>query len=502
MSASPRFAMALMLCASGLGLCQSVRAQDQDNIRACDLAAASPEDSQRPSDIPGVAIDKIVANTDAYSAALTACEVAAAQAPGNLRIATQLARLLGKYDGLEKTEAATRHLDLYKKAAEGGYVLAMVNLSATYLNGDGVAKNPKEGLKWLMQAANPPYDHRKAQFDLAELYRKGTGVTASANTAGPYYCASAESGYVPAMAWCGTANEFGNIGPADPEQAFAWYKKGAYLDDMLAKRQLARAFRYGVGTSIDHFAALQWANKANDAGELEARTVLGDIYLSGDGTARDVGRAMGYYLSAASEGEALAQARLAQQYSDGFNINQNLEQAFYWAKLSADSGDALGQLNLGLLYDEGKGTAINDVKAVELYRKSAEQGSRGAMNNLGEMLIAGEGVEQNVAEGLEWLKKSDAADYDYPSYNMALHYEKPDKGFVYDPRLVAKYLLRALKLNHFRAVDELIANRGAQFQKRTLQQLQTLMVADGKKFVRTSSGLSASALEALRSYIP
>ena len=86
MYACPRYAMALMLCASSLVFCQNVIAEDQDNIRACDLAAASPEDSQRPSDIPGVEIDKLVASTDAYSSALTACEDAATQAPGNLRI--------------------------------------------------------------------------------------------------------------------------------------------------------------------------------------------------------------------------------------------------------------------------------------------------------------------------------------------------------------------------------------------------------------------------------
>ena len=145
MTECTRFAMALMLCASGLAVCQTANAQEQDNIRACDLAAASPEDNQRPSGISGVAIEKIVANTEEYSAALTACEEALTQAPGNLRIATQLARLLGKYDGLEKTEAATRRLDLYNKAADGGYVLAMVNLSTIYLNGDGVAKNTEAG---------------------------------------------------------------------------------------------------------------------------------------------------------------------------------------------------------------------------------------------------------------------------------------------------------------------------------------------------------------------
>ena len=495
-------AMALILGASGWIIGQPALAQEDNYILKCDLAAASPEDTQRPSDIPGVAIENIKSNSEEYPAALAACEEAMLLAPGNLRIASQLARLLGKYDGLEKTEAATRRLDLYKKAAEGGYVLAMVNLSAIYLNGDGIAKDATQGLKWLKQAANPPYDHRKAQFDLAEIYRKGSGVTASMNTAGPYYCASAESGYAPSMGWCGFANEHGNIGPADPDQAFAWYKKGAYLEDTLSKRQLAKAFRHGVGTPTDHFAALEWANKANDAGDLEARAVLGDIYIYGDGTPKDAGRAIGYFLSAASEGDPYAQGRLAQEYTNGDYIQLNLERAFYWSKLSAEAGDAEGLLNYGFLHDEGKGTAIDDVKAVELYQKSAALGNRVAMNNLGEMLVAGEGIEQNVAEGLEWLKKADAANNDYAAYNIALHYERQDKGFVYDARIVAKNLLRALKLNHYRAVDELIANQGKEFQKRTLQRLQELMRADGKKFVRTSAGLSASALDALRSYVP
>ena len=475
---------------------------DSAAIRECDLAAASPEDNQRPIDVPGVTIESIIANSDAYVAALSACEQAAAQNPGNLRIAAELARMLDKYEGLENTEAAARRVELNLKAATGGYVLGMLNIARIYRHGAGVPKNIGEALKWLKIAANPPSNHRIAQFDLAEIYRTGDGVAANLNVAGPLYCASAESGFVPAMGQCGFANEFGHIGPADPDQAFIWYKKGAYLNDLVAKRQLAKAYRIGVGTTINNAMALEWATTASNADDLEARTVLGDIYYYGDGTPKDMGRAFGLYMSASTQGDASAQARLSNEYNNGYEIALNYDEAFRLAKLSAEGGNDEGLLSLGFYYDEGRGTTVDDVKAVELYRKSADLGNRGAMNNLGEMLIAGEGVERNANEGLEWLKKSSAADYGYAPYNIAVHYEEQHEGFVYDSAVVAKNLIKALKLNHYRAVENLIAKGGKSFRKRTLRRLQEFMQADGKVFERRRDSLSPTAIAALQSYMP
>src|SRR5258708_4816613 len=59
----------------------------------------------------------------------------------------------------------------YLRAAERGHIDAQYNLGFMYLLGEGVPSDPKEGLRWLLSAANQGYE---ASFRLlADLYRNG-----------------------------------------------------------------------------------------------------------------------------------------------------------------------------------------------------------------------------------------------------------------------------------------------------------------------------------------
>lgn len=51
----------------------------------------------------------------------------------------------------------------YLKAAEGGYVRAMYNVSLCYSVGEGFAKNHPQAKKWMKRAAD--HGHSKAQFE-------------------------------------------------------------------------------------------------------------------------------------------------------------------------------------------------------------------------------------------------------------------------------------------------------------------------------------------------
>lgn len=51
----------------------------------------------------------------------------------------------------------------YLKAAEGGYVRAMYNISLCYSSGEGVTHNRQLARKWMKRAAD--HGHSKAQFE-------------------------------------------------------------------------------------------------------------------------------------------------------------------------------------------------------------------------------------------------------------------------------------------------------------------------------------------------
>jgi hypothetical protein len=58
--------------------------------------------------------------------------------------------------------------------AERGSMHAQFTLGGCYYNGNGVARNPTEGAKWLQRAAEQ--GHVAAQCDLGVMYQKGLGV--------------------------------------------------------------------------------------------------------------------------------------------------------------------------------------------------------------------------------------------------------------------------------------------------------------------------------------
>lgn len=51
----------------------------------------------------------------------------------------------------------------YLKAAEGGYVRAMYNISLCYSFGEGLVQNHRQARKWMKLAAD--HGHSKAQFE-------------------------------------------------------------------------------------------------------------------------------------------------------------------------------------------------------------------------------------------------------------------------------------------------------------------------------------------------
>jgi TPR repeat protein len=160
----PSFALASVLI---LGLAWPAFAQAQDTpealVLACDLAAASPTDGERPAGLAGVPSDKLD-----WPVAIAACTAAAKAAPHNPRIMFQLGRA---HDVAKADEIARAH---FSKASDLGYAAAQVSLALFYAAGrGGLAKDDREALR-LFQRGAAEGDHLRAAARLREAFSSST----------------------------------------------------------------------------------------------------------------------------------------------------------------------------------------------------------------------------------------------------------------------------------------------------------------------------------------
>ena len=122
-------------------------AQNQDPtaalVLACDQAAASPTDKDRPVSLAGVPSGRLDSQN-----AIAACEAAAAAAPDNPRIMFQLGRA---HAAVKPDDSARAY---FSKASDLGYAAAQASLGDFYASGrGGLARNDDEALRLFKLAA-------------------------------------------------------------------------------------------------------------------------------------------------------------------------------------------------------------------------------------------------------------------------------------------------------------------------------------------------------------
>jgi TPR repeat protein len=120
-----------------------------------------------------------------------------------------------------------------------------------YANGQGVAKDVKQGLIWHRKAADQ--GHAEAQYKLGENYSYGSGIS---------------------------------LDRADAEAA-RWYRRAADQGHVDAQYKLGEIHVYGRGVPRDHAEAASWYHKAADHGHGGAQSRLGFMYAIGRGVPKD-----------------------------------------------------------------------------------------------------------------------------------------------------------------------------------------------------------------------
>ncbi len=192
-----------------------------------------------------------------------------------------------------------------------------------------------ENLKFqLYKNAAVKHDEVAAQFELANAYYTGNGVTK-------------------------------NI-----DKAIKWYRKVAAKGYAVAQHNLGVIY----GVQEDYLKAAKWYRKAAEQGDVRAQNNLADLYMRGLGFPVDKIEAIKWYGKAAEKGYKIAQYNLGVVYYYGDGVNKNYIQAFNWYRKAAEQNHAEAQYYLGLAYSQGKGVAKNNRKAIEWYKKSAQQG--------------------------------------------------------------------------------------------------------------------------------
>jgi TPR repeat protein len=187
--------------------------------------------------------------------------------------------------------------NLYLGLAQVGNAAAQGIVGNRYANGEGVAQDFAEALKWYRRAADQGDD--AAQFNLGAMYANGQGV----------------------------AQDFA--------EALKWFRQAAEQGLADAQFNLGAMYANGRGVAQDFAEALKWYRLAAEQGLAGAQNNLGNMYANGRGVARDSAEAAKWYRLAADQGDGGGQLNLGEMYASGRGVPRNLVEALKWFLIAA-----------------------------------------------------------------------------------------------------------------------------------------------------------------------
>jgi len=208
---------------------------------------------------------------------------------------------------------------------------AQFNLGVAYYNGDGVAQDKAEAVRWFRKAAEQ--GHADAQFNLGLMYGKGEGVAQDKAEAVRWFRKAAEQGVAAAQYNLGVMHSKGDGVEQNKAEAAKWYRKAAEQGDAQAQNNLGVMYSKGEGVAQDKLESARWYRKAAEQGNAFAQYNLGVMYDNGDGVAQDKAEAVRWYRKAAEQGCAPAK-KVLEKALERMNDNgkvQLWEGGPYWA---------------------------------------------------------------------------------------------------------------------------------------------------------------------------
>jgi len=177
------------------------------------------------------------------------------------------------------------------------------------------------------------------QTQLATMYRNGDGVARNFAEALRWYRLAADQGLADAQNRLGAMLAAGQGTAPDHNEAARWYRKAADQGHAAAQNNLGRCYERGEGVTGSPVLASQWYRKSADQGHAAAEYNLGRLYQTGSGVFKDIDKARALFQSAAGHGNASAAYALGVMHENGTGVPQSNAQAAYWYRIAAAKPD-------------------------------------------------------------------------------------------------------------------------------------------------------------------
>lgn len=203
----------------------------------------------------------------------------------------------------------------YRRALGFRHPRAQMLLGLAYIAGNGVKRQPDEGLSLLNMAAEQGY--ADAEYELAEVFFHRA---ATHNQAIALFEAAANHGQVRAQFRLGQLYKAGEVG-----------------------RSASRTSTVHRDTAPHLKLAFEWFHKAAEQGDVEAMFEQGQMHAQGLGTTQNFEAAEKCYQQAAEKGHAKAAFNLGFLFAHGQGVEQDDIRAYQWYRISELAGYALAK---------------------------------------------------------------------------------------------------------------------------------------------------------------
>ena len=231
-----------------------------------------------------------------------------------------------------------RALILLRKSAAQRSPAGLHLLALLHLRGQGMKKNPAEGVRLLEEAAY--LGSAAAQTDLAKALALGIGTA------------------------------------KDEGKALYWLRLAAAQGDNASALSAGRMYRDGLGTLRNEREAQKWLEQAARAGIPAAQFELAELLRRGDISLRDIPGARRWMREAAFSGIVEAQLRIGIASWSGAGGAVDQREAVRWRAAEGGSTKAASML-AGFLMT-GNGLPLSLPRAWTLFRWAAARGDSGA----------------------------------------------------------------------------------------------------------------------------
>ncbi len=338
------------------------------------------------------------------------------------------------YNGLGTSPDSSLARLWFSRGAKSGDPMAMLWLASSFDEGTGGPADHAEA-KALREKAEPLCIQAADDGDMEALFQAASSLVLAKSQlekARHYLKHAANRGSPSAAEFLADCMAFGQLGKADPEGAFLWYKearlgyeRSAQAGSPYSRLALARMLSKGIGGPVDTIRANRWYMAARsdlerlaNAGNMRAAVDLARGYDSGKWLARNEGEARRWAKIAASAGSLDGMFYYACLLESSSNVSTlDYPSARLWYQEAIKAGSNSAKNNYATLLRYGRGGSADVFTARKLYLEAAEAGNVFAMVNIGEMLYYGDGGPSNKALSSKWALK--ARDLAYATGNKA-----------------------------------------------------------------------------------